>query len=172
MDVPNPLSRSRPAPATSPRSLVVLAALIATTVALGAASSLLQGDSLETWYPTLDKPGFTPPNVVFGPVWTTLYVLMATAAWLDWRRVDVPRARVALALFAAQLVLNLAWTGIFFGLQRPGWALVELVVQLALVLAWIWATWQPARLAAVLLLPLAAWLTYAGALNAAIVIMN
>lgn len=152
--------------------LLALAGFVAATLAVGFTSSLLQGDALDTWYTTIDKPSFNPPDWVFGPVWSALYVLMAVAAWLDWRRIEDDRAKAALGLFTAQLALNAAWTGIFFGLEQPGWALAELVVQLGLVIAWVVATWRPARSASLLLLPLVAWLTFAGALNTAIVLMN
>lgn len=152
--------------------LLALAAFVAGSLLAGGIGAVLQSDALQTWYPSLDKPSFTPPSWLFAPVWTTLYVLIGIAAWLDWRARDDRRARISLALFGAQLVLNAGWTGIFFGLQQPGWALVEILVLLGVIVAWIVTTWKPARLAALLLLPYAAWVSFATALTAGIVLLN
>lgn len=77
--------------------------------------------SVRTWYPRLLKPAGTPPSWVFGPVWSVLYLLMATAAWLVWQERHVHGVWLPLALFLGQLVLNAAWSFIFFGLQRSSW---------------------------------------------------
>lgn len=125
------------------------------------------------WYQGLEKPFFQPPAWLFGPVWTALYLMMGVAAFLvDQRRPKDPRARVALWWFAAQLVLNGVWTPLFFGLQSPGPALVVLVALwfvLAVTLGRFWAV-RPA--AALLLVPYQLWVTFAAALNAAIVYLN
>jgi translocator protein len=128
--------------------------------------------SLEDWYPALAKPAWTPPDWVFGPVWTVLYLMMAVAAWLVWRANGWPRARGALGLFAGQLALNLAWSWIFFGLRSPGWAAVEVLVLWLAIAATARAFRLHSRLAAALLLPYLAWTTYAAALNWAIFWMN
>ncbi len=163
----------RPAPGTTrPRSLLALLGFIAASLAAGVVGMLLQGDALDAWYPSIDTPPYTPPSWVFGPVWTTLYVLIGVAAWLDWRQRDSDRARAGLALFGVQLVLNAAWTGIFFGLRQPGWALVEILVLIATIVAWIAVTWKPARGASLLLLPYAAWVGFATAITAGVVVLN
>jgi tryptophan-rich sensory protein len=79
------------------------------------------------WYRELDKPSWTPPNWVFGPVWTFLYVSMGVAAWLVWRRGGLRGAALALGLFGFQLVLNVIWSGLFFALHEPGYALIDIV---------------------------------------------
>lgn len=127
--------------------------------------------SIDTWYDRLDKPSFNPPSWVFGPVWTTLYLLMAVAAWLVWRS-DDRRRRTALALFAVQLVLNAIWSPLFFGARLPGWALAEIVllwVAVAVTTSWFWSI---DRRAGALLVPYLAWVSFAAVLNAEIVRLN
>jgi benzodiazapine receptor len=126
------------------------------------------------WYASLVKPGWTPPPWVFGPAWTILYAMMAVAAWRLWRRRDaLPRAsRRALALFAVQLALNLAWTPVFFGMQRPDLALAVILLLWVAIAATIVAAWKACKTAAALLVPYLAWVTFATALNAAIWRLN
>jgi tryptophan-rich sensory protein len=121
------------------------------------------------WYPTLNKPSWTPPSWLFGPVWTALYVLMAVAAWLVWKQ---GAARGAMILFGAQLLLNLAWSFLFFGARSPGLGLIEIVVMWLAVAATIFAFALKSRLAALLMVPYIAWVSFATALNAAIFMLN
>lgn len=131
----------------------------------GSLAGFLTARGVREWYPHLRKPPGTPPNWVFGPVWTTLYVLMAIAAWLVWRDYGWRGGRPALFLFFAQLGLNMAWSGIFFGARLPGVAFAEIfLLWLAIlfnILVFHWLT----PLAALLLLPYLLWVTYAGYLN-------
>lgn len=121
------------------------------------------------WYASLNKPSFTPPNWVFAPVWTMLYIVIAIAGWRCWVR---DRKSTAMKLWFVQMALNFLWSPVFFGAQQPGWALVVVLAALAAVLAFIAAAWSRDRLAAVLFLPYAAWTAFATALTSAIVIMN
>lgn len=127
--------------------------------------------SLDSWYDGLDKPSFNPPSWVFGPVWTVLYLLIAVAAWLIWRSGD-PRRVGALALFGVQLALNAAWSPIFFGARRPGWALAELVVLWVAVAATTVRFAPIDRRAAALMAPYLGWVSFAAVLNASIVALN
>lgn len=121
------------------------------------------------WYADLQKPFFNPPNWVFGPVWTLLYVLIGVAGAVGWNS----GARAPLtALWLVQLVLNGAWSIVFFRLQQPELALVVVLAMLAAILAFVIRAWDPARLAALLFLPYAAWVSFASILNAAIVVLN
>jgi translocator protein len=124
------------------------------------------------WYAALNKPPWTPPSWLFGPVWTVLYATMGVAAWLVWERAGFRGARVALTLFGAQLVLNAAWSWLFFGLQRPGLAAAEIVVLLAAIVATCVAFWRVRTAAGLLLLPYIGWVGFATALNLAIWWLN
>ena len=128
------------------------------------------GDS--PWYATLDKPGWNPPNWVFAPVWTTLYALMAVAAWLVWRRGGWEHQRPALTVFLAQLVANFAWSPLFFTAQRPGLALADIILLWLLIVTTMWAFARIERRAAWLLAPYLVWVSYALSLNAAVVALN
>lgn len=133
---------------------------------------LLTRTSVETWYRALDKPGFTPPDGVFGPVWTVLYALMAVAAWRVWRRGAVPGRAWALGLFMVQLALNLAWSALFFGMQWIGGALADIVLLLVAIGATALAFRRLDPLAGWLLLPYGLWVAYATVLNGAIWALN
>ena len=117
------------------------------------------------WYADLAKPRWTPPNVVFGPVWTALYVLMGVAAALVWRRAGLAAAWKPLAFFGIQLVLNAAWSWLFFGLHRPGAAFLEIVVLWAAILITLVLFWRVRPLAGILFLPYLLWVSFAAVLN-------
>jgi benzodiazapine receptor len=120
-------------------------------------------------YRSLEQPGFAPPSWVFGPVWTVLYVMIGVAGWLLWR----PRGWTpVVTLWAVQLVLNLAWTPLFFGAGQRGLALVDIVLLDLLVAATVVLGWRTSRAAALLLVPYLAWTCFATALNASIWAMN
>jgi tryptophan-rich sensory protein len=131
--------------------------------------------SVKTWYAALERPPVTPPDWVFGPVWTLLYTLMAIAAWRVWRRQDpapAPMRRLGLGLFAGQLALNLLWSFIFFAWQMIHAAAVEVVVLWLLIVATTWAFARVDRVAAWLMAPYIAWVAYASMLNIWIAILN
>ncbi|MGA9402726.1 TspO/MBR family protein [Haladaptatus sp.] len=128
----------------------------------GIAPSILTATSVATWYTTLQKPGFTPPSWVFGPVWTTLYLLMGIALYLVWRRGD---NRFALGIFAVQLVLNASWTLVFFGMQWPAGGLAVILALLVAIVATMVAFARIDRRAAALLVPYLCWVSFATLLN-------
>ena len=138
--------------------------LVACFVAAGL-GALFTGPAVGTWYQQIRKPSFSPPDWVFGPVWTALYTMMAVAAWLVWRRGGFAAQRRPLALFLLQLALNATWTPLFFGLKQPGWAFTEIVL-LWLAIAATFIAFRPVnRVAAWLLAPYLAWVSFAAALN-------
>lgn len=124
------------------------------------------------WYRALTKPSWTPPDALFPPVWTALYLLMGIAAGLVWLRRRVAGAYPALALFVVQLALNALWSWLFFGWHRIGWAFVEILILLAAILATLRAFLRISRPAGWLLAPYAGWVAFAAALNAAIWRLN
>ena len=128
--------------------------------------------AIPVWYGTIAKPWFTPPDWVFGPVWTTLFTMMAVAVWRVWRCGPSPRVRQALRLYAIQLALNGLWPLLFFGLHRPDLALAEILVFAPMIAVTLVAFWRLDRLAGALMVPYLAWASFATALNATIVAMN
>jgi translocator protein len=117
------------------------------------------------WYAGLNKPSWHPPSWVFGPVWSTLYVMMAVAAWLVWRQGGFARQRWPLALFLVQLALNAAWSPLFFGMQRIGLAFAEIIVLWLAIASTVVAFWRVHRVAGWLLMPYLAWVSFAAVLN-------
>ena len=117
------------------------------------------------WYAMLRKPSWNPPSWIFGPVWTALYLMMATAAWLVWRRGGWTGQRRALTLYLVQLALNAAWTPLFFGLKMPGLAFAEILLLLAATVATALAFRGVSKGAAALLVPYMAWVSFAAFLN-------
>lgn len=136
--------------------------------ALGAAASVQAG----TFYGQLVRPAWAPPGWLFGPVWTGLYLLMGIAAWLVWRERGFREARAALALFLVQLALNALWTWLFFAWRMGALASIEILVLWGLILATLLAFRRVHPLAAALLLPYLAWVTFASALTLAIWRLN
>jgi tryptophan-rich sensory protein len=123
------------------------------------------------WYRRLNKPFFQPPDWLFGPAWTVLYIMIAYAGWLVWDAAGWA-AGMALGLYAFQLVLNALWSAVFFGMRRIGWAAIEAAAMWLAILATIIAFWPISQLAAVLMLPYLAWVTFAFTLNVAIWRLN
>ncbi|MEP9385895.1 TspO/MBR family protein [Mesorhizobium sp. KR9-304] len=121
------------------------------------------------WYEALAKPSFNPPNWLFGPAWTILYVLIAIAGWRIWQR---ERSGTAMKLWWLQLALNFLWSPVFFAFQQIGLALLVVLLLLAAILAFIAVAWNRDRIAAWLFVPYAAWVAFASTLNAALWQLN
>lgn len=148
--------------------LVLSLAMVAIVAALG---GWFTAQGVRTWYPTIAKPSWTPPSWLFGPVWSTLYVLIACAAWRIARYPHRLRT-LALVWYAVHLVLQVAWSGFFFGLQSPGFAMLDMVALLVSggIVTWMFAAID--RWAAWFLVPYLGWVCFAAALNATIWWMN
>jgi translocator protein len=153
-------------------SLRMLAAFALLTSLASSLAAYFTSLSVTTWYPLLQKPAWTPAADLFGPAWTVLYILIALAGWKAWQKVGGAAKGLWLA-YGLQLVLNAAWSGIFFGLRRPDLALLE-ILALIVAIAWTAAEFRRhgAGLSFVLFLPYLAWVLYAAALNAAIWRLN
>ena len=152
--------------------LAALVLFVALCLGIGAMGGWVTATSVQTWYPALAKPSFTPPNAVFGPVWTALYILMGIAAWRIWRAADRDTARGPLVLFAFQLALNLGWSVVFFGLREIGAAVVVIAALGLAIVTTVLAFRRIDRLAALLLLPYLLWVVFAAVLNVAIWRLN
>lgn len=140
---------------------------------VGVLSGFATQSSVDTWYAGLNKPFFNPPNWVFAPVWTVLYILMGVAAGIVWARGFYHKwVKTALYFFGFQLLYNATWSMVFFGLQRPLAALVILLILLALIILTIRQFRIVSRTAANLMLPYLLWVLFAGVLNFEIVRLN
>lgn len=128
--------------------------------------------SVDAWYPTLVKPAWTPTGTFIGAVWTVLYTAMGIASWLVWRRGEACNVRYPLAIYALQLILNAAWSALFFGLRSPGLALVGIVVLWFAIAATLKSFWKFSKLAGALIIPYLMWVSFAGVLNAIIWRLN
>jgi tryptophan-rich sensory protein len=154
------------------RQTLGLVVALAVTFAAAGVGAYFTGLSVDTWYQEIEKPSFNPPAWVFMPVWNVLFTLMAVAAWLVWRKEGGAEARLALGLYVGQLVLNVAWSALFFGARMPGAAFVELVVLWLAIVATTVAFFRKSVPAGVLLVPYLAWVTFAGVLNFTLWRMN
>lgn len=154
------------------RSARMLAVLLLVVFAVALGGWYFTNSSIHTWYPQLHRPAWTPPNWVFAPVWTVLYLLMALAMWLVWREEGSAAVTAPQSLWVAQLVLNLGWLIIFFALRQPGLALAEIILLWSAVLATTFIFFRITRPAGLLMAPYLLWLTFGMALNFSIWYMN
>jgi tryptophan-rich sensory protein len=156
---------------TRTRDSAGLAVFVAINVAVSALGGWATAGSVGTWYQALAKPAFNPPDWIFAPVWSALYVMIAIAGWRAWRR-GGGEARLALTVYAVQLALNLSWSFVFFGARLVGPALAVIAALLAAIVANAFLFWRLDRAAGALLVPYAAWVSFAAALNAALWRLN
>ena len=149
------------------KGYLVLAGFLLVTVGGGLAIGFVTRPG--AWYAGLVKPSFNPPNWIFGPAWTVLYVLIAVAGWRVFERVP---GSAAMAVWAVALALNFLWSPVFFGAQRPAAALAVVAMLLAAIVVFIALAWHIDTSAALLFVPYAAWVAFATLLNAAVVRLN
>jgi tryptophan-rich sensory protein len=154
------------------RDLLGLVGFVVICLLVSSIGGAITATSVGTWYQTLQKPPFNPPDWVFAPVWATLYLLMAIAGWRVWRRTRFELRRQALLVFAAQLGLNVGWSFLFFGLQRIDLALVEIIILLFAIITNTLLFWRIDRWAGMLFVPYVLWLMYATTLNASLWLLN
>jgi tryptophan-rich sensory protein len=146
---------------------------VAVPLAVGGLSGFATARGVADWYPTLTKPTFNPPAWIFGPVWTVLYIMMGVAAFLVWRKgLEGDGVRIALVVFGVQLALNGLWSILFFGMQAPGWALVEIILLWTAIGVATVLFFRVALPAGALLLPYWGWVTFATVLNASLWWLN
>lgn len=152
--------------------LIKLITAVSLTVVLGAVGGLVTAPEIPTWYAGLTKPSFNPPNWLFGPVWTTLYILMGISCYLVWKQQPSPERNKALSVFIIQFVLNFCWSFIFFGMHATGWALAEMILLWITILITIFSFARFSKTAAWLLVPYISWVSFAMLLNGAIWRLN
>lgn len=139
---------------------------IAIPLIVGGTSGFFTATGVESWYQSIARPTWNPPGWIFGPVWTTLYVMMGISLFLVWKEdTSVELKKIAIALFTVQLVLNFFWSFIFFNQHQIGWALVEIIAMWVFILLTIFAFAQVNKAAAWLLVPYISWVSFATILN-------
>jgi translocator protein len=154
-------------------SAALLIICIAIPLIAGLIGSLFTTAAIPTWYVSLNKPSFNPPNWIFGPVWTTLYILMGISLYLIVRKgLETPHVRQGVAIFAIQLVVNVVWSIVFFGMHAPVSALAVIFLLLALLIGTIVVFYRISHAAAWLLVPYVIWCCFATILNATIILLN
>lgn len=161
---------STPKPSAHRQVLQLILSIVVCQLA-GAIGAVFTAPSIPGWYTTLTKPALNPPAWIFGPVWTTLYLLMGISLWLIWRSSSKEKTR-AIWLFALQLILNAIWSPIFFGAQSIGNALAVIVLLWAAIVLTILVFKNISRAAAWLLVPYIVWVSFAAYLNLAIWVLN
>lgn len=145
---------------------VKLIVSIGLCLAVGAISGYFTTSEIQTWYATLNKPTFNPPNWIFAPVWTTLYILMAISFWLVWKsEVSAAVKNKAMLFFIIQLIFNFFWSIIFFSLHQTGFAFVEIIFMWLFIVLSIVSFYPISKTAAYLLLPYLLWVSFATILN-------
>ena len=145
--------------------LLGLIVLIVICFAAAGVGGAVTTPKIGNWYSTLAKPSWNPPSWVFGPVWSALYFSMAIAAWLVWRQGGCSGATVPLTLFGVQLILNVLWSCLFFGLRSPGLAFLDVLLLWAAIAATMVMFWQRSMIAGILFVPYLAWVSFASVLN-------
>ncbi len=139
---------------------------------LGFVGSIWTRETVSSWYPALIKPSWTPPNWVFGPVWTLLYLMIAVSGWLIYQAENSRNRSIALGFYSIQLFLNFIWPLLFFSLQNPLYGLIDILLLCLFISLTIIKAWSVRPIAAVLLIPYLFWVAYAASLNAGIWLLN
>ena len=154
-------------------NIVKLIASIVICFLAGALGSFFTSSSIPTWYASINKPSFNPPNWIFGPVWSLLYLMMAIAAYLIWQKgLDNRAVQIALVLFAVQLLLNSLWSIIFFGWHSPFYAFIEIIFLWLSILFTITQFFSLSAAAGWLMVPYILWVSFASVLNYFVMILN
>ncbi|MBG9377766.1 tryptophan-rich sensory protein [Panacibacter sp. DH6] len=145
---------------------------LAITLLVGFGAGFATSSAIGTWYAGLNKPFFNPPNWLFAPVWTILYILMGISCYFVWKQPETSKRNVALFVFAVQLALNGMWSIIFFNFHQVGWALVDIVLLWVMILITMYLFSQHSKVAVWLLYPYFFWVSFASVLNGAILYLN
>ncbi len=144
---------------------------VATCLLLGIFSGFSTIDSINNWYQYINKPSWNPPNWIFGPVWTTLYILMGISLALIWHSTHGEK-RKAIILFIIQFVFNLCWSFIFFKLHLIGWAFIEIIIMLFFIVLTVYSFFKINKMASFILIPYLCWVSFATVLNGTIWYLN
>ena len=155
------------------KNITKLIFAIAVCQGAGAVGSIFTQTSVSTWYTELQKPGFTPPNWIFAPVWITLFLLMGISAYIIWEKgIKNKNVRISLIIFIIQLTLNTLWSLFFFGLKSPFYAFIDIILLWIAIVLVIISFFKLSKTAGILLLPYILWVSFAGILNFFILRLN
>ncbi|MBC7912683.1 MAG: tryptophan-rich sensory protein [Pyrinomonadaceae bacterium] len=154
------------------KNIITIVVCIALPLMVGGIAGYATSASIGSWYSTLHKPFFNPPNWLFGPVWTCLYILMGISLYIIWKSPATATRTKALRVFLIQLTLNFAWSFIFFYFHETGWALIEIVMMWVSILIMILTFYRINKIAAYLQVPYLLWVSFATVLNASIWYLN
>lgn len=154
-----------------PKEIAMLTGFVVLCLLAGAIGSVFTVQSIPAWYATLNKPSFSPPNWVFGPVWTTLYIMMGLAAYLVYTKKN-KETKTALVVFGVQLALNVMWSVLFFGLQSPLYGLICIIALWLAIAATIVKFYKISKTAGLLLVPYLLWVSFASVLNFYVWMLN
>lgn len=155
------------------KNITKLIFAIAVCQAAGAVGSIFTQTSVSTWYTAIQKPGFTPPNWIFAPVWITLFLLMGISSYLIWNKgLKNKNVRISLIIFIIQLTLNTLWSLFFFGLKSPFYAFIDIILLWIAIVLVIISFFKLSKTAGILLLPYILWVSFAGILNFFILRLN
>ncbi len=156
------------------QKIIRIAVVLSTCLLVGYLSGMVTRDSITSWYPTIVKPTFNPPNWIFAPVWSILYIMMGVSGGMVWNRLeqDPENVKKAFTFFIIQLALNAAWTVIFFYFHNPFLALIEIILLWLLIFETYTQFKKIDKTAGMLLLPYLAWVSFAMVLNGSIWWLN
>lgn len=154
------------------KDVIKLIVSIAAPLLAGGVGAVVTTPAISTWYATLNKPWFTPPDWLFGPVWTLLYILMGLALFLVWRSPKSRTRDIGIALFAVQLAVNVFWSFAFFGLENTLYGVLTIIPLWVLIAATIFQFYKVSKGAAFLMVPYILWVSIATALNTAAYLLN
>lgn len=154
------------------KSIIKLIISILIPLLVGFAGSFFTSSSVETWYVTLSKPSFTPPGWIFAPVWTTLYILIGLSFYLVWRKNFGEERKKVITVFFLQLLFNLLWSMLFFGLKNPLLGLIDIILLLFFIIFNIIIFYKISKTGGILLVPYLLWVSFASILNFSIFLLN
>lgn len=152
--------------------IIKLLVSIILPLALGAIAGMFTSQSVPEWYETLNRPSFNPPNRIFGPVWTILYILMGISLFLIWKQNSSKERNLAILIFLSQLTLNFLWSFIFFYFNMIGFALIEIILLWINIIIMIVLFFKIKPIAAYINIPYLLWVTFAAVLNASYFLLN
>ncbi len=154
-------------------NILALVSCIGLCLAAGSVGSIFTSSSVDSWYSTINKPSFNPPNWIFGPVWTTLFIMMGVSLYMIWSEgTKKKEVRQAMSVFGMQFVLNILWSLFFFGLESPLLGLIDILFLWLTILLNIFLFYRISKKAGILLMPYLAWVSFAAVLNFAIFLIN